>query len=287
MASKVENSVDIERPVEEVFSFVDDFKNTTRYIVGMTQYKPTTEKTSGKGARFNMVKKTTGLPDIKSEVEIVDWEKDQKIAFKSISGFENSGSYTFTVNGERTNVRLVNSFDVTTLLGGGGGFFGGLKKAALGATASIAEGQARKDLTTSLDQLKRLVEATPRKTAQARPAAQVATKPARTPVAKPAAAKPAPAKPAAAKSATPKSATAKSSPAKSATAKPATAKPATAKSSPAKPAAKPAAKKPAAKKPTAKAPAAKPAAKKPAAKKPATRAGANGRGPSRGKPSTS
>jgi hypothetical protein len=171
MASKVENSVDIDRPVGEVFSFVDDFQNTTRYIVGMTQYKPTTSKTSGKGARFSMVKKTTGLPDIKSEVEIVEWEEDRRIAFKSISGFENSGAYSFSVKGGQTTVRLVNAFDVTTLLGGGGGFLGGLKKAALGATASIAEGQARKDLTTSLDQLKRLVEAQPHKVAPARAAA--------------------------------------------------------------------------------------------------------------------
>ena len=181
MASKVENSVDIERPVGEVFSFVDDFKNTTRYIVGMTQYKPTTAQTNGKGARFNMVKKTTGLPDIKSVVEITEWEQDRRIAFESVSGFENSGSYTFTVKGNRTTVRLVNAFDVTTLLGGGGGFFGGLKKAALGATASIAEGQARKDLTTSLDQLKRLVESSPRKAAPAavtKAAPKAAAKPA-------------------------------------------------------------------------------------------------------------
>ncbi|HEV1997043.1 MAG TPA: hypothetical protein VGR61_02800, partial [Candidatus Dormibacteraeota bacterium] len=80
-----------------------------------------------------------------------------------------------------------------TLLGGGGGFFGGLKKAALGATASIAEGQARKDLTTSLDRLKRLLEASPRKAKAARPAAR------------PAPGKPA-AKAATAKQATPKAA---------------------------------------------------------------------------------
>jgi len=168
MASKVENSVEIDRPVSEVFSFVDDFTNTTRYIVGMTQYRPTTAQTSGKGARFSMVKKTTGLPDIKSVVEIVEWEADHRIAFRSISGFENSGSYTFTIDGAVTTVRLVNAFDVTTLLGGGGGFLGGLKKAALGATASIAEGQARKDLTTSLDRLKRLLEASPRETGKPR-----------------------------------------------------------------------------------------------------------------------
>ena len=175
MASKVENSIEVDRPVSEVFSFVDDFKNTTRYIVGMIQYKPTTAQTSGKGARFSMVKKTTGLPDIKSEVEIVDWEQDRTIAFQSIRGFENSGSYRFTSTGDGTTVRLVNAFDITTLLGGGGGFLGGLKKVALGAAASIAEGQARRDLTTSLDHLKRLVESAPRKTGKA-PAARSAAK---------------------------------------------------------------------------------------------------------------
>jgi uncharacterized protein YndB with AHSA1/START domain len=191
MASKVENSVDIDRPVSEVFAFVDDYRNTTRYIIGMTQYRPTTDQTSGKGSRFDMVKKTTGLPDIKSEVEVHDWEKDRKIAFRSIRGFENSGSYTFTARGDRTNVKLVNVYDLTSLIGGGGGLFGGLKKAAGGALSKAAEGQARKDLTGSLDKLRQLVEATPRKAAPAtRSVARAAAKPASAAAEKPAARKP-------------------------------------------------------------------------------------------------
>ena len=174
MASRVENSIDIDAPVSEVFGFVDDYKNTTRYLVGMTQYKPTTQKTSGEGARFSLVKKTTGLPDIKSEIEITEWDKDRKIAFESISGFENGGSYTFSPKGDRTTVKLVNVYDLTSLIGGGGGFLGGLKKAAGGALSKAAEGQARKDLTTSLEQLKVLVEAAPKKAA-ARPAAATKT----------------------------------------------------------------------------------------------------------------
>lgn len=158
MASRVENSVEIDRPVGVVFSFVDDYANTTRYIVGMTRYKPTTKVTSGKGARFELVKKTTGLPDIKSVIEITEWEKDRKIVFDSVSGFENGGSYSFTSRGDRTTVMLANSYDLTSLLGGGGGLFGGLKKAAGGAISRVSEGQARKDLTTSLEKLKDLVE---------------------------------------------------------------------------------------------------------------------------------
>jgi uncharacterized membrane protein len=175
MASRVENSVEIDRPVGAVFSFVDDYRNTTRYIVGMTHYRPTTKVTSGKGARFDLVKKTTGLPDIKSVIEITEWEQDRKIVFDSVSGFENGGSYTFTARGDRTTVKLANTYDLTSLLGGGGGLFGGFKKAAGGAISKVAEGQARRDLTTSLEKLKHLVEtATPASQAKA-PAKKAAT----------------------------------------------------------------------------------------------------------------
>jgi uncharacterized membrane protein len=184
VASKVENSVEIDRPVAEVFAFVDDYRNTTRYIVGMTQYKPTTDATNGNGARFAMVKKTTGLPDIKSEVEIHGWVEEKKIAFKSISGFENSGSYTFTAKGSKTTVKLVNEYDITSLLGGGGGLFGGIKKAAGGALSRAAEGQARKDLTGSLGKLRELVEGSPRKM---QPAAKAAPAKRPAPRSKPAA----------------------------------------------------------------------------------------------------
>ena len=241
MASKVENSVDIDRPIAEVFAFVDDFRNTTRYIVGMTQYKPTTERTSGDGARFAMVKKTTGLPDIKSEVEIHGWEAGKKIAFRSISGFENSGSYVFTTRSGKTNVKLVNEYDLTSLIGGGGGLFGGLKKAAGGALSKAAEGQARKDLTASLDKLRELVENSPRK-------------------ALPPAARPATAKPSGAKAPAAKVPATKAPAARAAAAKPAAAK--------AEPAAKPAAAKPAASRAATSAKA--PAAKAPATKKPST-----------------
>src|ERR1700704_2955932 len=97
MASKVSNSVEIGRPVDEVFKFVDDYKNVTRYLVGMVEYKALGDKTSGKGSRFAYVKKVDvpGAPDLKSKVEITEWEANKKIAFDSYEGFENGGSYVF------------------------------------------------------------------------------------------------------------------------------------------------------------------------------------------------
>src|ERR1700736_6193483 len=106
MANTVENSIEIDGPLSEVFAFVDDYKNSTNYIVGMTVYKPLTKQVSGKGSRFHFVKKTTGLPDIKSDIEITDWTKDKKISFKSFEGFDNGGTYTFSTRGGLTVVKL-------------------------------------------------------------------------------------------------------------------------------------------------------------------------------------
>jgi topoisomerase IA-like protein len=87
-------------------------------------------------------------------------------------------------------VRLSNTFDLSSLIGGNrGGLFGGIAKAAGGAMSKVAEGQVRKDLTTSLEKLRSLVE----KEVKAKPAAKAAVK-------RPAAKKPAAKKPAAKKS---------------------------------------------------------------------------------------
>src|ERR1700682_2823359 len=133
MASTVENSVEIDRPASAVFAFVDDYRNVTRYVVGMIEYKPLTEQVSGKGSRFRFVKKTTGAPDIKSDVEITDWQKDKKITLKPFAGFQNGGTYTCIAQGDRTLLRLSNTYDLSSLIGGGrGGLLGGLAKAARG-----------------------------------------------------------------------------------------------------------------------------------------------------------
>jgi uncharacterized membrane protein len=180
MASTVENSIEIQRPVSQVFEFVDDYRNATKYIPGMTEYKPLGKQVSGKGSQFRLVKKTTGLPDIKSEIEVTGWEKDRKIAFKSFKGFENGGSYTFTSRGDRTIVKATNTFDLASLIGGGrGGLLGGIGRAVGGAASKVAQGQVKKDLTRSLETMRDLIERQPAAKAKtpARPKTKAAARP--------------------------------------------------------------------------------------------------------------
>lgn len=274
MASTVSNSIKIARPVRDVFQFVDDHKNVSRYVVGMVEWRPVGSQVSGKGSRFSMTKRVDGpVPDIKSELEITDWKQDELIKFDSYSGFENGGYYRFEAIPEGTRVTLSNTYDIASLLPGAKskGFFGSIAKSVGGAASRAAEGQILRDLEKSLQKLRDLVEREVQAAAAAAPKTAAAAKAAPKAAAakttsKVAAAKAAP-KAAAAKAApkaAPKAAAAKTAP-KAAAAK-AAPKAAAAKAAP-KAAAKPAAK--AASKPGAKAaskPAAKPAAKSPAAK---------------------
>ncbi|MHB8509575.1 MAG: SRPBCC family protein [Candidatus Dormibacteria bacterium] len=191
MASKVSNTVEIARPLAEVFAFVDDHTNLTRYMVGMTRWEPIGSQLSGKGSKFAMTKKTNGLPDIHSEMEVVEWRRDAWLSVRSFAGFENAAEYRFEAVEGGTRVTLSNSYDIGSLLGGPRtGFFGGLTRTLGGAASKALEGQVMKDLERSLDNLKRLVEASPgvkpAMKATAKPAVKATAKPAVKAAAKPA-----------------------------------------------------------------------------------------------------
>ena len=50
--SHITTSEEIAAPVEAVFAFVDDHRNTTKYMKDLTKWAPAGSKTHGKGAQF-------------------------------------------------------------------------------------------------------------------------------------------------------------------------------------------------------------------------------------------
>src|ERR1700737_2592520 len=52
----------IDAPVAVVFGYVDDHRNTTKYMQGLTKWKPTTSVTHGKGAKFEVGMKAGPTP---------------------------------------------------------------------------------------------------------------------------------------------------------------------------------------------------------------------------------
>jgi uncharacterized membrane protein len=105
----------IAAPVEAVFAYVDDHRNTTKYMQGLTKWKPTTSVTHGKGAKFEVAMKA-GPTTLGSVVDITAWTENKTIGWRSIEGFKQSGKWAFKPKAEGSTEA---TFEMEYEFGGG------------------------------------------------------------------------------------------------------------------------------------------------------------------------
>lgn len=101
----------INAPVAAVFAYVDDYRNTTKYMKDMTKWEPAGDKTHGLGSRFALSMKVGPL-NIDGEVEIDTWEENRAIGWKTLKGFKQDGSWSFTAKGAGTEAAFSVDFDL-------------------------------------------------------------------------------------------------------------------------------------------------------------------------------
>lgn len=90
----------IDCPTEAVFAYVDNYKNTTKYMRDLSKWKPIGDKKHGKGAVFEVGMKA-GPKVLESTIEMDKWVENKTIAWESTDGFWQKGSWLFrTVNGK-------------------------------------------------------------------------------------------------------------------------------------------------------------------------------------------
>src|SRR3984885_1529733 len=104
----------INAPVTTVFAYVDDYRNTTKYMKDLVKWQPTGKVTHGKGAQFNVGMKA-GPTTLTSVVDITTWTENKAIGWHSKEGFKQIGLWAFTPKGEKTQV----TFDMEYEFGGG------------------------------------------------------------------------------------------------------------------------------------------------------------------------
>ena len=104
----------IAAPVETVFAYVDEYRNTTKYMKDLVKWQPTTDVTHGKGAKFEVGMKA-GPTTLGSIVDINIWTQDRAIGWTSLEGFKQTGKWSFTPRGQKTDV----TFDMEYEFGGG------------------------------------------------------------------------------------------------------------------------------------------------------------------------
>jgi len=92
---KVEVSVVINRPVEEVFAFVTRIENWNQWDAQLAEVKKTSEGPVGVGTTWQEARHLMGRR-MESTNEITEYEPNRKLSFKSTSGpFPVEGGYTF------------------------------------------------------------------------------------------------------------------------------------------------------------------------------------------------
>jgi uncharacterized membrane protein len=134
----------IHAPVELVFGYVDDHRNTTKYMKDLTKWQPVGEKTHGKGAHFEVAMKA-GPSTLDSSVEITAWTESKVIGWVSRKGFKQNGKWSFRAADGGSEV----TFDMEYEFGGGiaGRFLG-----------KAAEPFVRSNIEKSVDALKAQTE---------------------------------------------------------------------------------------------------------------------------------
>lgn len=169
---------EIAAPVEAVFAYVDDYRNTTRYMKDLTRWAPVGTTTHGKGATFEVAMKA-GPMTLSSVVDITTWTEGRAIGWTSTEGFRQIGKWSFKARGGTTEA----TFDLEYELPGG---------IAGRLLSKAAEPIVRSNIQQSVRNLRSRVEVAQRASAPSAKPAKAAAKPAKTP-AKPvkAAAKPA------------------------------------------------------------------------------------------------
>jgi uncharacterized membrane protein len=104
----------INAPVATVFAYVDDYRNTTKYMKDLVKWQPTGRVTHGKGAQFDVGMKA-GPTTLSSVVDITTWTENKTIAWHSHEGFKQIGKWGFAPKGNATSV----TFDMEYEFGGG------------------------------------------------------------------------------------------------------------------------------------------------------------------------
>jgi uncharacterized membrane protein len=114
----VRNAVEIDRPAEEVFAFLDDVTNNTKWLKGMRSCTWTTEPPARVGSRYEQVAEFLGK-EIRTSFEVTAHEPGRLVTIRSREG----SSFPLTVTRLVEPVDGARSRVIETVESDPGGFY--------------------------------------------------------------------------------------------------------------------------------------------------------------------
>ena len=91
-------------PVSTAFAYLDDYRNATSWMFGLSRFVPVTEQERGLGAVFDATFQVKPIT-LHSTLECTEYAEQELIGFTSIAGFTNSSSWRFQpIDDEQTKI---------------------------------------------------------------------------------------------------------------------------------------------------------------------------------------
>jgi uncharacterized membrane protein len=107
-----QHSVTIDRPVGDVFAFVDDHTNDRRWRPGVLEIRKVGG--DGRGARWAQTMRGPMGRGIPSDFEVTEYEPNRRIGFRATAGpVRPEGRYEFADDGGATRVTFALSADLS------------------------------------------------------------------------------------------------------------------------------------------------------------------------------
>jgi carbon monoxide dehydrogenase subunit G len=107
--AKIEKSITINAPVEEVFAYVDDPMSQLEYLPSMVEVKDVTGQ--GVGAHFRWTYKMAGLR-FEGETTMTGYTPNERMVVQSKGGIVSTWNWTFTPEDGGTKINLTVEYTI-------------------------------------------------------------------------------------------------------------------------------------------------------------------------------
>lgn len=142
--TKVEVEVVINRSPEDVFAYITNFANNTRWQNGVKEARVTSAGKFGVGSTYSQISQFLGRR-IEFHFEVIEYEMNRRIRFKTVSG-------SFPVDIVRAVEPVTNGTKVSAIVqGDAGGFFR--------LFSPLLDWMTKRSIRTDYSRLKQLLEA--------------------------------------------------------------------------------------------------------------------------------
>jgi uncharacterized membrane protein len=85
-------------PLDVVFAYVDDYRNATEWMFGLSRFAPVGDRDHGVGAVFDGTFQVRPVK-LTSTIRVTAWQRNELIAYESVGGFTNSSVWRFHADG--------------------------------------------------------------------------------------------------------------------------------------------------------------------------------------------